>query len=368
MSTFDAQTLLSELVSIPSVSGSEADVVDHVAGWCARRGFDCEGVGGGLVARVARGGVGPTLLLTSHLDTVPAGSGWTGDPWSADWSEGRLVALGANDAKASATGMLGALVAAAEDPEFRGTLLVALNAREETDNAGMVEVLDHLDQRDVVLDAAVVGEPTNLEVVRSQAGLAVLTAHWQGVACHAAHVDRREHVNALALAAQELAAFGSYALLPSEHPLFERSTLVPTQLDSGNRHNVVPADAEAVFDARLAPDHDAAFVAAYLNEHLPGAEVRVRSDRLVPFDTPADASIVRLALQLAGQRAASASSTLSDMALLGSVPAVKCGPGRTERSHTANEYVTQGELHAGCAFYARLAIRSAELACIGGSA
>jgi acetylornithine deacetylase len=42
------------------------------------------------------------------------------------------------------------------------------------------------------------------------------------------------------------------------------------------------------------------------------------------------------------------------MALLAGTPAVKCGPGETARSHTADEFVLASELEAGAAFYARL--------------
>ena len=53
-------------------------------------------------------------------------------------------------------------------------------------------------------DGAVTGEPTGLEVVRAQSGLAVLRAVWSGRSCHAAHVARVPHDNALLAAAREL--------------------------------------------------------------------------------------------------------------------------------------------------------------------
>jgi acetylornithine deacetylase len=42
------------------------------------------------------------------------------------------------------------------------------------------------------------------------------------------------------------------------------------------------------------------------------------------------------------------------MALLAGIPAVKCGPGETARSHTANEFVLAHELEAGVAAYSAL--------------
>lgn len=356
MNGLDPRALLSELVAIPSVSGEEAALAERVGQHARALGLEHERVGDCVVLRVRRGS-GPRLLLTSHLDTVPVGLGWEGDPFDGTWRDGRLVARGANDAKASVVGMLVAAARAAGERAFRGELLVALNACEETTNAGMQAVLERIETP----DAAVVGEPTDLAVVRAQGGLAVLEARWEGVSCHAAHVARVPHENALVLAARELAALGEWLALPSQHPLFEATTVVATQLESGSRHNVVPDLARAVLDARLAPGHDARTVLARLRERLPRATLSVRSARLEPVDTPEDHPLVRLALELTGRERATGSSGLSDMALLGHVPAVKCGPGRTERSHTPGEFVTEEELLAGCSFYTSLVLRAAEL-------
>lgn len=349
MSAWDPRALLSELVSIPSSSGSEAEIAEFVCSLLARVGIDHQRVGDSVVAR-AGNRVGPSLLLVSHVDTVPVGDGWSGDPFDGTWHAGRLVARGANDAKASCVAMLTAL-AALRDERLDGELIVALNACEETDGSGMQDVLEHVG----LPDAAVVGEPTGLCVVRAQAGLAVLVAEWSGSACHAAHVTRVEHENALHAAATELARLAPFNVLPDEHPLLGSTTIVPTVMRSGERHNVVPDRAEVVFDARVTPTCDAAACVDWLERHLPTARIRVRSDRLRPIDTAEEEPLVRAALAASGKSAAIGSSTMSDMALLQGVPAVKCGPGESVRSHTPDEFITEDELLAGCDFYRAVA-------------
>jgi acetylornithine deacetylase len=277
---------------------------------------------------------------------VPPGDGWTRAPYDARWVDGRLVGRGANDAKASAAAMLLALAAQARRGGGPGAVL-ALNACEETTNAGMAAVLAHLGRP----EAAVVGEPTGLDVVRSQGGLVVLEAVWTGKSCHAAHAARTEHVNALSLAATALARFGPFRTLPVEDALLGPTTVVPTLLESGSRHNIVPDRARAVFDCRTSPPHDAETCAALLRAELPGAEVTVRSARLRAVSPPAEHPLVQRALALAGRTAASGSNTLSDMALLQGVPAIKCGPGQSLRSHKPDEFVTADELARGAAFY-----------------
>jgi acetylornithine deacetylase len=345
----DPRPLLATLVATASPSGSEKEIADFVVALLAEWRIDCERIGHTVVATVSRGS-GPRFLLNSHLDTVPVGNGWTREPLRAEWEGERLYGRGSNDAKASVAAMLCALRAFAEAPaDAPGTVQLALTECEETVNAGMTKVLEKLGPP----DGAVTGEPTGLEVIRAQAGLAVLTAEWRGRSCHAAHVARVEHVNALLSAAADVANTAPWLALDGEHPLLGRSTIATTVLRSGERHNVVPDRAEALFDARLSPLHSAADAADLLRRKMPRATVAIRSARLQPFETSEDHPLVRAALRAAGRPRAIGSSTLSDMALLQGVPAVKCGPGETARSHTPDEFVLAGELEAGVAFYRR---------------
>lgn len=349
-------TLLAELVAIPSVSGDEAAAADHAGAFLAAHGVATERLGNTLLARVgprSEPGGAPRLLLNSHLDTVPVGAGWTVDPYAARWTEGRLYGRGANDAKASASAMAWAVARLAREASLPGEVWLALTACEETTNAGMTAVVERLGPP----DAAVTGEPTGLRVVRAQSGLAVLEATWTGRSCHAAHVARVEHESALVAAARAAASGPGWWTIGREHDLLGASTLALTVLRAGERHNVVPDHAEALLDARLAPPLTAADAAAFASTQLAGAEVRVRSARLGAVETAADHPVVLAALQAAGQATAIGSSTLSDMALLPGVPAVKCGPGETARSHTPDEYVTLAELEAGAAFYEDVARR-----------
>ncbi|MEQ1894765.1 MAG: M20/M25/M40 family metallo-hydrolase [Planctomycetota bacterium] len=346
----DLQGLLRELVAIPSVSGDEKAVADFVFDVLGSAGLDTQRLGHTVVARLARGR-GPRFLLFSHLDTVPVGEGWTRDPYRATWEHGRLYGRGANDAKAPAAAMLWTMLAAARGPAaWQGELVLALNAQEETDNAGMRALLAELGPP----DGAVCGEPTGLEVVRAQAGLAILQASWSGRSCHAAHVARADHENALLVAAKELATLPNWLSPGAEHPLLGQSTIAPTVFEAGKRHNVVPDKATLKLDCRLAPPHTAQRARDVAARALPGAELTILSERLKPFETAADHPLVRAALACAAKSEPRGSMTLSDMALLAGTPAVKCGPGETARSHTSDEFVLASELDAGAAFYAKL--------------
>ena len=346
--SYDACALLAELVRVPSPSGFEDEVRAHLCAVLESHGLQPERVGDSLLITITKT-AGPTLLLNTHMDTVPAGPSWTTDPHAADWENGQLTGLGANDAGAALVSMIHATLHYAADPDATGTLQLAITACEETTNRGMEDILNHTG----LPAGAITGEPTGLAVVRAQAGLGVLLADWTGTSCHAAHAAKTEHQNALLLAASELANFPQSITLVGEHALLGASTITCTQLNSGDRHNRVPDAAQAVFDCRIAPPHTATECAELLAERLPNATITIRSERLRPVETADEHPFVTACLQAASTGSATGSATMSDMALLAGIPAVKCGPGETLRSHIPDEFIHSSEVEAGCAFYTR---------------
>jgi acetylornithine deacetylase len=54
---------------------------------------------------------------------------------------------------------------------------------------------------------------------------------------------------------------------------------------------------------------------------------------------------------------------MSDLVWLEGVPAIKCGPGRSERSHTPDEFVLETEVREGAAFYRALIAAFATVGC-----
>jgi acetylornithine deacetylase/succinyl-diaminopimelate desuccinylase-like protein len=168
--------LLRDLVAIPSVSGTEEAigrfVEERARGWglSVARGDD------GVLVTLDGGRPGPSLAFVSHLDTVPAGEGWTRPPFEPVIEGTTLYGRGSGDAKASVAAMLtAARDLSGELAALRGRLVLLLGYGEETRATSMPA----LAARAGAVDAAVVGEPTNLEVAIAQRGLlmADLVAH-----------------------------------------------------------------------------------------------------------------------------------------------------------------------------------------------
>jgi acetylornithine deacetylase len=336
------------ITAIPSVSGNEAAVADFLEDKLRRHGTPPERIGNSLLAKI---GQGPLLLLNTHLDTVPPAPGWTRDPWAVEEEDGRIVGLGSNDAKAAVAAMTAAFLAW-RNVDLPFTLALALVEGEETRGTGTQAVLAELEKSGDTLEAAVVGEPTGLDLAVAQKGLMVLELKAQGTACHAAHAAALGAVNAARLLAHDLVALESLDFGPP-HPHLGPITLEPTQLQAGTARNVVPAEAAAVLDVRTTPAMSKEEIVARVREAVKG-EVRVLSDRLLPKETSADALLVEAAKRARPEARLFGSATLSDMVFLNGTPAVKCGPGKTERSHTPDEYVLADEILAGAQFYTRL--------------
>lgn len=350
------------IVEIPSVSGDEGALADFLEAKLRRHGAQPLRLGQTLL--VLNDGSGeaatprPVLLLDTHLDTVPPAAGWTRDPWRAASEGGRVYGLGSNDAKAAVAGMVAAFLAFLE-VELPFTLALALAEAEETRGTGTQAALDELERRGLPVEAAVVGEPTGLDLAVAQKGLLVLELVARGDACHAAHAAALGATNAARRLARDLVALEGLDF-GAPHERLGPITLEPTLVRAGTARNVVPGEATAILDVRTTPALPYAEVVRRV-ERLVASELRVLSDRLRPRETPDDALLVEAARRVRPEARLVGSATLSDMAFLVGVPAVKCGPGRSERSHTADEHVLEAEVLEGARFYTRLVGAYAEL-------
>jgi acetylornithine deacetylase len=341
----DEARLLEELVSIPSVSGDELAVARRAESASREWGLPVALEPFGLVAEVRGGAPGPTVALVSHLDTVPAGEGWTRDPFSAEVRDGRLYGRGAGDAKASAAAMLAAAadVAAAGLP--RGRLLVLLGFGEETRATTMGAAVAASGR----VDAAIVGEPTGLDVAVAQRGLLMIDLVARGDQRHAGHAGGPGFKNAAVELARDLVRLEGL-FDDREHPVLGRATATPTWLTAGLGRNVTPPTARALLDVRSTPDWTHEEIARRLRESLE-SEVEIVSDRLAPCETPGGSRLLESILRSHPSARRFGSPTCSDWVFLRGADTVKCGPGDTRLSHAPDEWVAIAEVRAARALY-----------------
>lgn len=333
-----------ELVSMPSVSHNETAIADKVENLLRDHGVKTARFENNVLAWK---GEGKRILLNSHLDTVPPNDAWTRDPWSVETIDGKIYGLGSNDAKASGAAMIETLLS----HEGPGEICLMLVPEEETGGRGTEVAWPWLLEQGWKPDGIVVGEPTELKIGIAQKGLMILELFATGDACHAANATRMGARNPIFELCQGLEKLQGFH--PGEvHPDLGPTTVQPTQLRGAQTHNQVPGEAVAVVDVRTVPGLSHAEVAEAIRART-GLQVRERSTRLEPFACEPDSQIV-LAAQRAGGGSTFASPTMSDQVFFRGWPAIKCGPGVSARSHSADEFVLESELIAGAEFYRRL--------------
>jgi acetylornithine deacetylase len=319
------------MVAIPSLSGEEVALARWVLDTARQWGVEAEMLGRNVVLRLGRGGR-PRLLLCSHLDTVAPVAGWPHDPFVPHERDGRISGLGANDAKGCGAAMLVAVARIAAAP-LPGELLLVLSVDEEVGGNG--EGLEAVMAAIGPIDAAVIGEPTGLDLCCAQKGLLILEVESTGTARHAAHAHRLPGENAIDRAARAICRLEGFEPAAG-HPLLGPVTCHVTMISGGTRRNVIPDEIVRAVAGRC------------------GARVRVLSDRLKPFATDPDSELVRAARRARPSSRLVGSATMSDAVWTRHVPTLKVGPGQSERSHTAGEYVTREELAAGVELYSEL--------------
>lgn len=396
----DVIALLTRLVSIQSLSRDEFCIANFLESWLRDHGLSVRRIDDNVICEIHGDAPGPTFLLNSHLDTVPACDGWLSDPWSPFILESpdlrdnerpgpRLVGLGSGDAKASVAAMACAAVQVFRQGLRRGKLMFVASVMEEIGKGGMDTIRPQLGH----IDAGMIGEPTSLQAATSQSGLMVLECCAKGRASHAA----RSHlgVNAITIAARDLLKIADWKF-DRLHPQLGPTMVNATVIKGGDRHNVIPDRCEFTLDIRTTPAYTHEDIVELLREKLE-SEINVRSLRLRSVETPLDGRLLKslqnaylsvfdsagrcpdppkaLPLETAGLCPEPAGSkrlpdpaelryrnlvqfgspTMSDWAHLRDMEGVKYGPGDSPRSHTANESVNISEVIAAVDIYARTA-------------
>lgn len=171
------------------------------------------------VAAVLKGsGEGRSLMFNGHMDTVGV-DGMTA-PFSAEIRHGKLYGRGSQDMKGGLAAMLTAVKALVEHSiRLKGDLIFAAVADEEYGSIGTEALVESYQT-----DAAIVTEPTDLDICLAHRGFAIFDIVTKGRAAHGSRYQ--EGVDANLHMGRILAALEKYSreLLNSEkHPLLGTS-------------------------------------------------------------------------------------------------------------------------------------------------
>lgn len=369
--------LLRALVRCPSANppGGESEVAAVLADFLRAAGLEphlreVAPERANLVATLDQGQAGPTLMFNGHLDTMPAGPGWTANPHGAEVRDGRMFGLGAADQKSGLAAMAVAAKALRRaDMSLRGRLLLTGVIDEEGHGVGARKLVED----GIRADWAVITEPTELGLVRAGNGQINFEVIVRGEAAHGSTPEAGR--NAIDGAARLVVALQEEArrLGARRHPLSGPTTLNVGTIQGGLVTSIVPAECRVTVDRRVIPGETVERAIAEFDAVLARRRAEdpdLRFERLVvmavpPIDVPEDAvlcQVMRRAIVaelgidpgFAGMRGTTDAATFE----AAGIPTLIFGPGSlTKAAHRADESVSLAEVHAAARILALTAVR-----------
>jgi len=365
--------LLRDLVAIDSVNpglvpgaAGEAAIASHCAEWMRRAGFDVErqeaAPGRPNVVGVIDGArPGPALMFCGHLDTV--GVEGMAAPFTPEIRDGRLYGRGSEDMKGGVAAMMEA--ARRAQAQWRaGRLIVACVCDEEFESIGAQALVTRWKA-----DAAVVTEPTSLEIAVTHKGFAWIDIETRGRAAHGSRpADGRDAILRMGRVLSRLEALDRDLAGRDADPLTGPPSLHASTIAGGREWSSYPDRCDLRVERRTVAGEDAALVMREMESILRALKredeefdgrARLIASR-APYALSPSHALPSMLLTLARAHGADARiggmSFWTDAAILGEagIPSVLFGPGGAGL-HSVEEYVELADVEACAAVLHTLA-------------
>jgi acetylornithine deacetylase len=370
----DVAELAAQLVAIESINpdvvpggSGETGMAHFVAEWCERAGLETSltevAPGRPNVTAVARGlGGGRTLMINAHTDTVGV-AGMT-DPFVGRIEGDRLYGRGSYDMKGS---LAACMVATAEVARrgLRGDVVLTAVADEEFASVGTEAVAASMHA-----DAAIVTEPTEMQLAVAHRGFVCFEIETTGRAAHGS----RPHLGIDAIAKMGRVLVGIEELdrrlrADPTHALLGSGSVHASLIEGGQEYSSYPARCLLQAERRTIPGETADLAEAEIRELLSAGaandsdfsgDVRVVASR-EPFEVDESAELVGVVRRSVASVTGADPDVVgvsfwADSALLAAagIPTVLFGP-RGEGAHAEVEWVDVGDLERCVAIYATVA-------------
>jgi len=397
----DLQDLLTEFIAIPSVSGEASaeqqiqtliedrlrsigckidkwepnleELQTHPAYIPTNRDYVDRPIVVGILKGSDRG---KSIILNGHVDVVSPGpiSAWTHNPWTATSRDDKIFGRGAADMKGGLASLLVAMESLVEcDCDLAGDIIFESVLDEEPGGNGTLACV----MRGYKGDAAIIAEPTDLEIQPAQKGARFFTIKTKGKAAHAG--VKYEGVSALEksmLILDKLKIFENEREKKATHRLYRKYKLkVPINIGKiygGEWPSMVPEEItmEGVFECQ--PGENVFEISRALEEQIKEATISDPWMRKNPpkvefpslliepseIDTkhPFISSVKKSYREVMNEDSViSGFPAGCDMRLLvnyASTPTIILGPGSLKQAHSTDEFISKKELLLSTRVYA----------------
>lgn len=375
--------LTSQLIKIPSYSGlinQEQDVGIYIYNFFKDNGIDVELVEVlknryNVIAKINGDGSGKSLMLTGHMDTVPAYD-MSISPFSGEIKNGSVFGRGSCDMKGPLASMIMALIGIKRSGiKLKGDLIFAAVINEEQTSEGT----EYIVRNGPKTNAAIVGEPTNLDIAAGHRGLEWLKIKIKGKTTHGG--TSSQGINAISKAAKLIVEIENN-LIPKmnekSHWLIGRPTLNFGKIYGGDQASTVAGECSIELDRRWIPSESYEQVFNDFNEIFDkikkedpefDAELKqIYGDVNMMVHKPMEIDIndpvvkcLEKSLLMVNEVNPSIVSfpAWTDASLLSNyakIPTVVFGPGNLNKAHSKEEYIEIEQLYKALQVYALTAI------------
>jgi acetylornithine deacetylase len=359
--------LLARLVSFDTTSHkSNREIADFICDYLDRPGVRVtrhptpDGAKLNLILAAGPDDGDGGLVLSGHMDVVPPEpDGWHSDPFTLTQRDGAYVARGAADMKGFLALAINRL-AAADLARLRHQLVLLFTHDEETGTLGARRLVDEPGVVPPLPRAAIIGEPTDLRVLRMHKGHLRLRFTFTGVPAHSGlpHLG----VNAVEGAGRAIVALGELrqALERERPPHAEHFPEVPyvtlnvARVAGGGATNVVPADGVLDVGVRHLPGMAADEMIARVRAAVQVAAPPVPFDMAILGESPPmiaaeNAPVYRILTAELGRTESASAPFGTDAGWLTrlGLDCVLCGPGSIGVAHKPNEFLPVAEFVRG---------------------
>jgi len=201
------------------------------------------------------------LLITPHLDTVPAGESWHFSPFQGKIRAGRIYGLGATDCKGNLASSLEAINSIVEDGTVLDYNLIFAATADEENGSGL-GLLPLLDKGILNPDAAVVLDSDDFNIIITQKGLMHLKVKIQGRKAHGAYPW--QGINAIDIAVDILKELKTHKFIYAKNKYLKPPTLNIGTIKGGDKVNVVADWCEFELDVRFLPGMSEGAILKYI--------------------------------------------------------------------------------------------------------
>ncbi len=361
--------ILKDLVAFDTTSfKSNLELIDYVASYLASFGiqsdivYDQHKQKANLLAFTGSGSR-PTIVLSGHTDVVPVdGQNWTLPPFNLTIRDGKAYGRGTCDMKGFLASALAAVPVFLER-DMDHSICFAFSYDEEVGCAGVGSLLDVLADRDVPVQACIIGEPSSMKPVTAHTGKQVFRCRFHGTPMHSSLSPKG--VNAIAYAGDMISRINNLETVIRQQKTaddrfaFPHPTLNIGTISGGKAVNIVAEECHFDVECRFPPgtDHTS------FTETLPLLIREKASHPMAAIDPAAWAECKRLVSYPAFQADGASEAVELARKLTGSnddlavnygteaglfqqagFSSVVCGPGNIAQAHQPDEFISLSEL------------------------